>query len=69
MTHFKSAIAKLFQPTTNQRLVSWLFLHLLALIYLTAFASLSVQITGLVGETGILPLVWCPILFDVFTGP
>jgi hypothetical protein len=56
MTYFNSAIARLFQPTTDQRLVSWLFLRLLALIYLAAFASLSVQITGLVGETGILPL-------------
>jgi hypothetical protein len=37
-------------------LISWLFLRLLAFIYLAAFASLSVQITGLVEETGILPL-------------
>jgi hypothetical protein len=55
MIHFKSTIAKLIHPATDQRLVSWLFLRLLALIYLAAFASLSVQITGLVGETGILP--------------
>lgn len=35
---------------------SWLFVRLLALIYLVAFLSLSVQITGLVGDQGILPL-------------
>jgi hypothetical protein len=56
MTHFKPAVERLLQPATEQRLVSGLFLRLLALIYLAAFASLSVQIIGLVGETGILPL-------------
>ena len=34
----------------------WLFLRLLAAIYLIAFASLAVQITGLIGARGILPL-------------
>ena len=34
----------------------WLFLRLLAAIYLIAFASLAVQITGLIGAHGILPL-------------
>jgi predicted DCC family thiol-disulfide oxidoreductase YuxK len=34
----------------------WLFLRLLAAIYLIAFASLAVQITGLIGSQGILPL-------------
>jgi len=33
----------------------WLFLRLLGVVYLIAFASLTVQITGLVGERGILP--------------
>ncbi len=33
----------------------WLFLRLLGLVYLIAFVSLAVQITGLVGEHGILP--------------
>lgn len=37
-------------------LISWLFLRLLGFIYLSAFASLAVQIKGLVGEDGILPL-------------
>jgi predicted DCC family thiol-disulfide oxidoreductase YuxK len=36
--------------------VEWLFLRLLAAIYLIAFASLAVQITGLIGSRGILPL-------------
>jgi predicted DCC family thiol-disulfide oxidoreductase YuxK len=37
-------------------LVSFLFLRLLGLIYLSAFASLGVQAQGLVGSHGILPL-------------
>jgi len=36
--------------------VEWLFLRLLAAVYLIAFASLAVQITGLIGAQGILPL-------------
>jgi predicted DCC family thiol-disulfide oxidoreductase YuxK len=35
--------------------VEWLFLRLLAAIYFVAFASLGVQITGLIGDRGILP--------------
>ena len=37
-------------------LVSWLFLRGLALIYFSAFASMSVQIEGLIGSHGILPI-------------
>ena len=37
-------------------LVSWVFLRLLGAIYVAAFASLGVQILGLVGHAGILPL-------------
>ncbi|MDQ2962129.1 MAG: lipase maturation factor family protein [Pseudomonadota bacterium] len=37
-------------------LVSWVFLRLLGGIYVAAFASLAVQIQGLVGHAGILPL-------------
>jgi len=33
----------------------WLFLRLLGIVYLIAFVSLAVQITGLVGEHGLLP--------------
>src|SRR5712692_8249886 len=36
-------------------LTRWVFLRLLGLIYLIAFASLAVQITGLVGSQGIVP--------------
>jgi predicted DCC family thiol-disulfide oxidoreductase YuxK len=36
-------------------LVSWIFLRLFGAIYLAAFASLGVQILGLVGHAGILP--------------
>lgn len=44
-----------FDPADGYQQVSWLFLKLLALIYFAAFASLAVQITGLVGPNGILP--------------
>jgi len=37
-------------------LVAWVFLRILGAIYLAAFASLAVQIDGLVGSAGILPL-------------
>jgi predicted DCC family thiol-disulfide oxidoreductase YuxK len=37
-------------------LVSWVFLRLFGLIYVAAFASLGVQILGLIGHAGILPL-------------
>jgi hypothetical protein len=40
----------------DYRLVSGLFLRLLALVYLAAFASIGVQIAGLAGAEGILPL-------------
>jgi predicted DCC family thiol-disulfide oxidoreductase YuxK len=37
-------------------LVSWVFLRLLGVIYIAAFASLGVQILGLIGRTGISPV-------------
>jgi predicted DCC family thiol-disulfide oxidoreductase YuxK len=37
-------------------LVSWIFLRLLGAIYVAAFASLGVQIAGLIGQRGILPV-------------
>ena len=40
----------------DHQLVSWLFIKLLAAIYFIAFLSLAVQITGLVGANGILPI-------------
>lgn len=45
----------LFDEATEYRLVSTLFLRLLALIYFVAFASVFPQISGLVGPEGILP--------------
>ncbi len=44
----------LFQ-TNSSYYVRWLFLKCMAAIYLIAFASLSVQIMGLIGSQGILP--------------
>ena len=37
-------------------LVSGIFLRLLGVIYLVAFASIGVQIDGLIGSQGILPI-------------
>jgi hypothetical protein len=34
----------------------WLFLRLIGFVYLIAFVSLAVQVTGLVGEHGLLPV-------------
>jgi hypothetical protein len=34
----------------------WIFLRLLAVVYAIAFGSLAVQVTGLIGSRGILPL-------------
>ncbi len=39
------------------RLAGWLFLRLLGAVYLVAFASLWVQVDGLLGSRGILPAV------------
>jgi len=40
----------------GMRLTSWVFLRLLGLVYVVAFASLGVQVTGLVGREGLLPI-------------
>jgi hypothetical protein len=45
----------IFSQADEYQRVSWLFLRLLALIYLAAFASIGVQIVGLAGAEGILP--------------
>lgn len=45
----------LLQPDDRYRLTAWLFLRLIALIYLAAFASAALEIVGLVGQNGILP--------------
>jgi len=38
-------------------LTRWLFLRLLGIVYFIAFASLATQVLGLVGSSGILPVV------------
>lgn len=55
MTVSNAFFSKLFAPAADMQRTSWLFLRLLAVIYFTAFLSLSVQITGLAGPDGILP--------------
>ena len=46
----------LFAPDHERVGISWLFLKALSVIYLGAFLSLAVQIDGLVGENGIIPI-------------
>jgi hypothetical protein len=43
------------EESPGHYLTRWLFLRLLGVIYLIAFASLGAQITGLVGQHGLLP--------------
>jgi len=50
-----SFLSNLLAKDENYQLASYLFLKCLAIIYFIAFASMSVQIIGLVGENGILP--------------
>ena len=47
---------KLHISANEYTLISWLFLRGLALVYFAAFTSMSVQIEGLIGVNGILPL-------------
>ena len=47
----------LWQPPEQYRLTTLVFLKGLGLVYAIAFASLAVQIDGLAGSLGILPLV------------
>ncbi len=51
------AVQPFGHSSASYRLVAWLFLRLLALIYLAAFISLAVQIEALAGSRGIFPLV------------
>jgi predicted DCC family thiol-disulfide oxidoreductase YuxK len=44
-----------YSPPRYKRII-WLYLRLLGLIYLAAFASFASQVLGLVGSRGILPL-------------
>jgi predicted DCC family thiol-disulfide oxidoreductase YuxK len=50
-------------------LVSFLFLRLFGLIYLSAFASFGVQALGLIGSHGILPLAQLVDALDARVGP
>nr|HIL75350.1 lipase maturation factor family protein [Rhodospirillales bacterium] len=50
----------------NYVLISWLFLRGLALIYFAAFASMAIQIEGLVGSNGILPVTDKLALLELF---
>ena len=43
-------------PTPEFHLSRWLFLRLLAFVYLLAFASLAPQVVGLIGREGLLPV-------------
>lgn len=43
------------EPSTYQ-LSQWLFMRCLAIVYFIAFFSLGIQIKGLIGENGILPV-------------
>jgi hypothetical protein len=45
-----------FEPSHDDRLVRWLFLRAMGLVYLVAFVSLWVQVRGLIGSHGILPI-------------
>lgn len=47
--------ATAFEPAHEYRLVTALFVRLLALVYLIAFASIGLQITALAGSEGIFP--------------
>jgi hypothetical protein len=55
MQKLKDLLRAAGSPADDYRLVSALFLRLLSLIYLAAFASIGLQITGLAGAEGILP--------------
>jgi len=49
-------LPRLFQTADGHTLAAGLFIKGLALVYLAAFASLTLQIAGLAGPDGILPL-------------
>jgi hypothetical protein len=48
-------ISGLFATAEEYRLTSWLFIKMLAVVYIIAFASLAIQISGLAGPNGLLP--------------
>lgn len=44
-----------YPHSPDYRFTAWLFLRMLGLVYFFALVSLAMQVTGLVGENGILP--------------
>ncbi|MEC4750220.1 lipase maturation factor family protein [Methylomicrobium sp. Wu6] len=52
----KHRLTRFIASRLPHAVISWLFLRGLALIYLAAFASMAVQIEGLIGTHGILPI-------------
>ena len=55
MNDSKQLDLKVDNSSEQYQLISWLFLKLLSVIYFSAFLSIAIQITGLVGSNGILP--------------
>ena len=53
---FQPSSLRVLSPPDDDRLVRWLFLRALGLVYLVAFVSLWVQVRGLIGAHGILPI-------------
>lgn len=67
MNYFSRLFSHAFEISDEHQLTSWVFMRLLAVIYLIAFLSLAVQIPGLVGPNGILPLQeHLDYVFDTF---
>ncbi len=56
LNHLTRLLWGLALEPAHYDVVRWVFLRLFGLIYIAAFASLGVQILGLVGSAGILPL-------------
>jgi hypothetical protein len=52
----RGLLAQLMSAADGYRLVAWVFVRLLALVYLAAFTSLAVQIEALAGSQGIYPI-------------
>ena len=50
------ALPAILKYDSTHDLASWVFLRGLAVIYFSAFASMALQIQGVVGEKGILPI-------------
>ncbi|MDJ0740522.1 MAG: lipase maturation factor family protein [Gammaproteobacteria bacterium] len=48
-------LPNLLATDSRYRLAGWLFVRVLAIVYFAAFLSTALEITGLVGEHGILP--------------